>query len=103
MVNLHVLLLKQIIELLQRFVLFSRSGSHFTGSFKVVAKISQLFFFDPVRLRLAALVVGGGFIKVAIVTAVQVGAFRAGLIAAWLTFKLNQGLTDRDQNRFEII
>jgi len=86
-------LLKQIIELPQRFVLFNKSGGHFTGGFKVVAKISHLFIFDPVRLRLAALVVCGGIIKSAIVTAVQVGgAFRAGVIAARLPFKLNHGL-----------
>ena len=65
-------LLEQIIEFLQRFVFFRRFDTDFTCSFKVVAKIGHLFFFDPVRLRLAALVVRGGIIKAAIVTAVEV-------------------------------
>ena len=99
-----LLLLKQIIEFLQRFVFFRRFDTDFTCSFKVVAKISQLFFFDPVRLRLAALVVGGGIMKSTVKAAVQVGgAFRAGVVAARLPFKLNRGLTDREQNRFKII
>ncbi len=89
-----LLLLKQIIELPQRFVLFNRSGGHFTGSFEVIAKISHLFIFNPIRLRLAALVVGGGIMKSTVKAAVQVGgAFRAGVVAPWLPFKLNRGLT----------
>jgi len=89
-----LLLLKQIIELPQRFVLFNRPGGYFSGSFKVIAKIGHLFFFDPVRLRLATLVVCHGIIKPAVAAAVQVGgAFWAGFVTARLPFKLNRGLT----------
>ena len=67
-----LLLLKQIIKFPQRFVLFRRSGGHFSGSFKVVAKISHLFVFHPFRLRLAALVMGGGIMKSTVAATVQI-------------------------------